>query len=784
MLAAPDAYWIAVAYLGLPASQGGIRSDPVPPAQLPAANADFTGRERELTDLRERCKAGGPRLIVVSGAPGVGKSALIVRLAGELRSSFPDGQLYADLRGADRQPLTAGFVLGLFLGSLGVDAIPDDLEARVGAYRTMLANRRMLVVLDNATSEAQVRALVPAAEGCLVLVTSRSPLPALDGAEPYCLGALDPDESFALLGAVAGPGRMDSDPDGCYAIVRHCGGLPLAVRIAAGRLRARSDWTPTHLAQRLADTRRRLDVLHIGDLDVRACFDLSYRDLDAESGCLFRRLSVIPGPTFSTELAAALVGLPTVEAEELLDRLVLDQLVTSAGAPGYYTMHDLLWLFATDCFKEAGDDAQHHTTVVLDWYARWLVRANTDRLKRISRDDWWAAPDQPLPAEEVASVVAWLDAEAINLNAVLRCSDRLGLDRYTATCAVPVSRFAHRRGLGVEWAEAIDIGLTAARRSDDSVAQIRLLFERGELFASSGQWEQAVMHWGEAVELTDDATPPDMVGTLHTRLAHTYIYLGLREDSEREIAAARDAFAKIDPALASLSYAVFRSGALGSAGQTEDAVTLLERDVIPNCDRLSFHSQVEVRSRLANSYSALGRHVEALQQLRICLNLCRDHGLRAIEPVILLLLGEEYEHLGIQGRAVKLWEEGLVMAHQEVYPATAGVLAMRLGRSRFASGDLAGARELFAKAVDGFGTAVHAHQRAIAWHSVASAQWRLGKWDDAEAAWTWAFAALQEYADRTEGDRYRRSIEQARAALKRASEFVQNPPQVGPHLDL
>ena len=444
-LATPGMFWIASTYLHLPESLAPAQRVYAQPQQLPVGIADFTGRTENWQNSTALCgpvagqkESAGHKVVVITGPPGTGKSALMIRLAHDLAAEYADGQLYSNLLGAGQEPLSSGVVLGHFVRALGAGQInsPDDPSELAAAYRTLLAGRKVLVVLDNAADEEQLRPLLSAGPECLMLVTSRNSLSAIEGTAAYQLGVLKSDESLALLASIAGDDRVAADPVGCQEVIRYCGCLPLAIRIAGSRLRARRDWTSGYLAQRLADARRRLDQLRLGDLDVRASFQLSHRDLDPESRKLFRRLAVVPGLTFSAELAEVLMDGSEISAEDALDRLVIDQLVMPAGVPGYYQMHDLLRLFAAECFRDADEEPGQQEGAVLGWYARRLAQVAEYVTLADSWDALWnrAVGPADIPPFRRAEAMAWFAAESDNLSSVLRISDRLGLDRYTSIC--------------------------------------------------------------------------------------------------------------------------------------------------------------------------------------------------------------------------------------------------------------------------------------------------------------------------------------------------------------
>src|SRR6266545_3245468 len=292
---------------------------PVVPAELPPAIATFTGRQAELARLgallaatQVAARAAAPVIAVIAGKPGVGKSALAVRLAHQAAARYPDAQLYVDLRGSEPEPLAPGEVLGRFLRALGrrAEDIPVGLDDQAAAYRSVLAGKRALAVLDNAASEAQVRPLLPGSPTCAVLITSRRVLDGLDAATSFTLEVLDEREAVALLGGLAGPDRVAAEPAAAAAVVRHCGLLPLAVRIAGARLRSRPGWT-----------------------------------------------------------AAALAG-ATVEAVEATLEELADAQLLETPAAGRYRFHDLLRLFARERAnaEEAAAEQRAALERAVDWY--------------------------------------------------------------------------------------------------------------------------------------------------------------------------------------------------------------------------------------------------------------------------------------------------------------------------------------------------------------------------------------------------------------------------------
>ncbi|GAA1964224.1 hypothetical protein GCM10009838_21870 [Catenulispora subtropica] len=336
-----------------PASDSPPAAPPrLSPAQLPAAPSHFTGRGDRVAQLMAAITTADgrvPPVVTVTGVGGVGKTALAVHVAHRLRDRYPDGQLYVDLRGVSAEPAEPAEVLAAFLSGVGVPEgeIPETVDERSALFRSVVAGRRMLLVLDNAASAAQLRPLIPGSAGCAVLATGRAALWGLGSGADVDLGVLAPEEALALFTAVAGAERVAADRPAAQEIVAACGHLPLAVQIAAARLAARPGWTVAHLAANLADAGRRLARLQAGDLAVRATFELSYSQLDDRLARAFRLLAGPDVPTLSVPLAAALLETGDDEAEDLAEQLV-DLGLLETPEQGRYRYHDLVRLFARE----------------------------------------------------------------------------------------------------------------------------------------------------------------------------------------------------------------------------------------------------------------------------------------------------------------------------------------------------------------------------------------------------------------------------------------------------
>jgi len=331
--------------------------EPAAPRTLPYDLADFSGRGADMDRLLTAADA--VVISAIDGMAGIGKTALAVHAAHRLADRYPDGQLFFDLHAhtAGAQPVEPDVALEMLLRMLGIPAaaIPEGLEQRTARWRTELARRRVLVVLDNAASAAQVRPLLPGTPRCLALITSRRRLGVIEGATVVSLDVLPAGDALHLFGAVAGPARVAAEPAAAAEVIELCGYLPLAIRIAGTRLAQRPNWTVASLAHRLRAETGRLPELTLGDRGVGLAFAMSYAHLSPTQQQLFRLLGLHPGADFDRYSAAALADVPPRRAESLLEALV-DAHLLRHSANGRYTFHDLLREYAHGLARTDGDE--------------------------------------------------------------------------------------------------------------------------------------------------------------------------------------------------------------------------------------------------------------------------------------------------------------------------------------------------------------------------------------------------------------------------------------------
>jgi tetratricopeptide (TPR) repeat protein/transcriptional regulator with XRE-family HTH domain len=480
-------------------------SERLVPCQLPPAVADFTGRAEQVTQLGGLLAStgdgrAGAAVVVsaVAGQAGIGKTALAIHVAHQLRDRFPDGQLYVNLRGAQQQPLPATLVLGRFLRALGMDgaAIPPDAEEREALYRAWLADRRVLVVLDNAASEAQVRPLFPGTPGCGVLVTSRSRLAGLEGARLVHLDVLEEPQAVELLSRIVGADRVAAEPDVATQIVGFCGRLPLAIRVAGARLAARPDWSLTHLAELLADARRRLDQLAAGDLEVRASLALSYQALSLQQQRVLRLLGLLEMGDFSAWLAGPLLGVGHEQAEALVEGLADAQLLELAavdpGEASRYRFHDLVRLYARE--RSAAEDHQEERRVaVAGATAGWLalveqadarlpIIANVVSFGGAAR---WLFP-RALVERLLADPLAWFELERANLLAAVEIAVAAGWEESAWELVGCLTSFLLLRSYWASLDAVQERVLAACRQAANRRGEAAILCARGGHLTEAG----------------------------------------------------------------------------------------------------------------------------------------------------------------------------------------------------------------------------------------------------------------------------------------------------------
>jgi tetratricopeptide (TPR) repeat protein len=535
-------------------------SDVPIPAQLPAVPPDFVNRVAELGRLRGVLLSdAGTGVIAVASQGGTGKSTLAVRFATEVASAFPDGQLYVDLRGADTVPADPAEVLERFLWALGVpaDQVPATVDGRQALYRSLLSRRRTLIVLDNASDERQLRPLLPGGTSCLVIITSRLTLGGLNVAERLILATLSPADSVRLLGRLAGADRVAAEPQDAERVARYCGYLPLALHIAGARLRNRPGWRVADLATRLADERHRLDELHVGDLDARSSFALSYRDLDPALARAFRRLSVIPGLDFGTSAAAAVLETGEATAQDVLENLV-DMALLETPAAGRYGFHDLIRLFAReylDAEPGARDAAldrvlTFYRDTAKDWFDRALgeFQPHPDAVRWFDEDGlnvldaaetafahgaWAIVTDLATHLHHLLALHGRSTELQRLLSLAARAAGQSGDARGEVHCTILLAEKMVWRGRAAETLELYERCLLLADQTGDPAVRAWVRVHHGDALRELGEAERARLGYEEAVEIYESLGNVREKGWGLTHLAGALRDLGELDGAER-----------------------------------------------------------------------------------------------------------------------------------------------------------------------------------------------------------------------------------------------------------
>ncbi|MCR6483947.1 tetratricopeptide repeat protein [Amycolatopsis sp. OK19-0408] len=649
---------------GEPIPEPAPAAVPSPLRQLPADLPDFTGRADYVRELET---ALGPAPVVLTGAPGTGKTALAMHVAHRLADRYPDGQLYVDLAGTGT-PRDPAEVLADFLHALGVtgNTVPAGLSQRAALFRSRLAGRRMLLVLDDTATAAQVRPLLPADAGCAVLVTTRGRLPELEGAKHVELTVFGEREASELLAGVAGADRVVGEPAAAAAIVRCCGYLPLAIRIAGARLAGRQAWSLRTLHDRLADESSRLSELRVGDLGVRPSFELSLRQLPASARTAFCRSAVLGAQDFPSWVLDAL--LDRDGTHEVLDVLVDANLVSlvglDSGGHPRYRLHDLLRCYAAELLSSEPASSRRET----------LSRVLTVLLALAKA----AASDLPPafgamtgPALGVASAprlgaepLDWFTAERKLLAAAVQLAADAGLDELAWQLTAATVPFYDLRGAYDDWRRSHLTALAAVEAAGNRAGAAVLLRGLGQVRLYHDEYAAAVHDFERSAELF--AALGDVRGEA-LAVAGLGTVARVRDRP-------RDALECYRRALAGLERAEDRSGvaqmrnSIGTTyallGEFASAEEWLGRARALAREIEDPHREAKVLTELGTLYRDTGRLPESLTCLRLALSIledldderCSAYALLGIGQT-LLAAGEPVQARGVCDRALRVFRE-------------------------------------------------------------------------------------------------------------------------------
>jgi DNA-binding SARP family transcriptional activator len=715
------------------------------PHMLPTDIADFTGRAGELTLIQEHLIRGAEDrfppavpVIVVVGKGGVGKTSLAVHAAHKMADHFADGQLFADLHGTTSHPVNPAHLLERFLRTLGLPGaqIPDGQDERAEMYRNMLASRKALVVLDDVSGEHQVRPLLPGSDAAAVIVTSRSRLACLAGAIHIEVDIFEADKSLQLLRRIAGAERVRAQSRAADAVARHCGHLPLALRIAGARLVAHPHWDMQQLVGRLADETRRLDELKHGDMHVRASISLGYESAGKDARRLFRRLALLDQPAFSGWVSAALIDRPLMETEHLLDNLVRAQLVevagSGSGAQSQYRFHELIRVFALE--RLSAEESPADRKAALDRALGALLYLAEQANRHHYGGDYlglrndavrWPLPDG-LVDQLVGEPLSWYERERAALISGIRQAAQAGLTELCWSLALNAVTLFESRVYLDDWQETHDIALETARRAGHTRGQAAMLYSIGSLNIARHRFDLARRVLDMAAHLFLDAGDDQGVALVTRHIAFIDRVSGRLDDAAQRYEQSLRVFRRHEDhmatayALNGLAQVKLDLGDFGSAMDLlSEALTLSQA---APCGRV----EAQVLYRIGEANLHAGKCTEAVGAFEAALARARDIGDPIGESYVLQGVGIGRLRLGMYSQA----HDALLRAQE----LAAGV-GERMAEARalaglselaLASGKPAQALHLGQRASDAFGALGAVIHQARALRLVGNAHIGLG----------------------------------------------------------
>jgi tetratricopeptide (TPR) repeat protein len=636
-------------------------AEPVTPGLLPRDVAGFTGRTEELARLIALAAGGRMVVAAIGGTAGVGKTALAVHAAHQLLGGFPDGHLYADLHGytEGQDPAQPGEVLEVSLRNLGVAAedVPADIAQRSGLFRQLLASRRVLIVLDNARTEAQVRPLLPDGGTSLVLVTSRSMLPDLAADERIGLDVLAEDEAVAMLAGLGGH-RAAADPTAVAQVARLCGRLPMALRIAGQLLATHPTWPVVRLVQLLASERNRLTRLGSEDLPVRAAFEVSYQQLAEADARLFRMLGLHPGPDFTATAAAALAGTDDDAAERALGRLAAAHLIAE-DTVGRFALHDLLRLFARAAGRQADilEDRNAAETRLVRHYENLVAFLDSCLDPKLRS----AAEQDGKPLSSMRQALAVFQAERPSLLAALGLAVQRGWDEETRRLSASMAGALTILRYLDDLLAVREAALAAARQAGETRAEGWALSNLGEAYRRQRRFPEAITSYQQALVIFRKFDDRRAEGLALNDLGIAY----------RELRGFDEAITSYQQALVIFREVGDRQGeglALNNLGiahrklrRFDEAITSYQQALVIFRDAGDRRGQGQTLSDLGRAYRELRRFDEAIASYQQALGIRREIGDWYGEGQTLNNLGNAYRELQRSPEAIASYQQALVI---------------------------------------------------------------------------------------------------------------------------
>ncbi|MEU4534169.1 BTAD domain-containing putative transcriptional regulator [Streptosporangium sp. NPDC023825] len=728
------------------------------PRQLPADIARFTGREESLRRLDlllsvDRNGASAVVITAITGTPGIGKTALATRWGHRVADRFPDGQLYVNLHGYSQgEPVTGTQALHQLLRGLGVatDQIPHETDERASMYRSLLADKRMLVVLDNAAKPEQIRPLLPGSSLCKVVITSRDSLRGLTAThdvDTLTLDLLSPDEAKALLVAVLGKDRVRDETDAVLELAHLCGYLPLALRLAAAHLVGQPTLPIADFTARLLRENRltALDIEEDPHIGVRAAFTMSYRGLPEPARRTFRLLGVHPGPDIGVDEVIALTGSSIGAVNAALNTLIGAHLVQH-GTDGRFVVHDLVSLFAREQGEAEDAEATRHGALIrlFDWYlhtaraAMNQVHADHSEIKLVSEP-----PSRGIPAfDDYGSATTWLDIEYPALISAVNYAASHGWPGYAWQIAYALDYFFYLRDRTDDWLTVLRTALSAVREAGDQHGEGRILNALGAANMFAGKIDECLEYQRQALDLSRTIGDRKGEGYALGRIGYSLLWTGGFRQAMESCLEAIGLFQRLDDEQGEVT-AMFTLGiAHLRLGRPLEALRCLER-----C--LAFDRKTENQNDEAYTLAILGEVHEILNDLETALEfqkqsilLNRAVGNRRFEANAMSNIGRIRRQQGQYTEAIKQHRQALIQIREVGDQYAECDILMNLGTALLETGEKQAALENQHAALDIAITVKDRYRQGLARDHLAHALHAIGSTEKATTQWKTAFDIL------------------------------------------
>lgn len=730
-----------------------ITHDPGPlrvtrPKSLPPDVADFTGRDEEVEGIEGiSVRRRGSTVAVISGKPGVGKTSLAVRVAHRIESHFPDGVLYTDLRGVQPEPPEPAEIAGRLLHALGVpdDEIPADVHLRLDVYRRRTSELTLLIVLDNAADERQVRPLLVSGPDSRVLVTSRNKLAGLESAHRFDLETFPTRTSLEFLRNVTGRRFEGRDAQAALTVVDHCGHLPLALRIAAHRMLSHRGLRIADLAAELQNEHHRLEALAAGDLAVRKAFNLSYRKLGKGCKNAFRALSHVPASDFGPGICGALTGAGDAQSARTLRKLAEANLIEPSAVPGRYKFHDLLKEFAREkARKEPAAESSAGTKSMMLWLQHSALRAQF-RIAGVFEVEQPADSGAAMPSMEAA--LTWVEHELENAVAALCASESLGHPTDPVPLALSLCVVCETVGRWDEWATVCEAGLKAS--AGEGAAGLRAAFLAGKanIARYRREFAPALAYANQAYAEARTAQEPLLIADAGNLLGCVLRDTGRHDEGLPLLLQSLEIFERHE-VKHEVGKVLYNLGTVHRAsGELDQAIAYFTRDLAVCIETSDEAGAAETLNTLALTYTEMGRADEAEELQRQSLTrfsrIGNPYKVSMVLNDLALTLrrqGRHQEALALHTEDVEICRSVQHVSGEAVAHGNAAEVLLLLGRHREAADRAELAQARFAELGD--------EQRlAEAVVSHAPILFKDGRVDEAETKAAWAIEVLARFGD-------------------------------------